>query len=1417
MASPLPSSLRFRKDFRTIEQVVEIPNLIDIQKRSYDGFLQKDVPPEERQDIGLQAVFKSVFPIKDFNENASLEFVQYTLDRPKYDVGECHQRGMTYAAPMKVVIRLVVWDVDSEGGGRTLRDVKEQEVYFGEIPLMTEQGTFIINGTERVVVSQLHRSPGVFFDHDGGKTQASGKILYSCRVIPYRGSWLDFEFDAKDVIHVRIDRRRKMPATVLLRALGFNPEQLLQYFYDIETLYLEAEGPCYISISDLVQGNRTPLDIVHPDSGKVIVKAGKKVTRRSMKEIKKAGIERMPIPREDAIGKVAARDIVDRETGEVIVRCNEDVTEDAVQSLLEASIKMVPVLYIDHLNVGPYLRSTLLADRVTDDDERGLTAQEVAIEEIYRRLRPGDPPTMVAARNLFMNLFFNAERYDLSKVGRLKLNHKFNYVKRAKGFPEFEEKGWTKGPPLDHTVLTETDILESVRYLIDLKNGQPGCTVDDIDHLGNRRVRAVGELMENQYRIGLVRMERAIKERMSMSQELETLMPHDLVNAKPVSAVIKEYFGSSQLSQFMDQTNPLSEVTHKRRLSALGPGGLTRERAGFEVRDVHPTHYGRICPIETPEGPNIGLIASLSTYARVNDFGFVETPYRKVVDERATPDVAFYSALEEQDQVIAQANTKLDDEGVLVDEYIPCRSAGEPTIARRDEITLMDVSPNQLVSVAASLIPFLENDDANRALMGSNMQRQAVPLVRTRSPLVGTGMEAVVARDSGVTVRARHDGVVERVDAGRIVIKRDVSDDADADLGTKPDINGLVKFQRSNQNTCINQKPTVRPGDKVLRGDVIADGPATQTGELALGQNTLVAFMPWGGYNFEDSILISERVVKDDVFTSIHIEEFECIARDTKLGQEEITRDIPNVGEEALKDLDESGIIRIGAEVKSGDILVGKITPKGETQLSPEEKLLRAIFGEKAGDVRDTSLRVPPGVVGTVIGAQVFSRRGAEKDERTIAIEDDEEATLLKDQNDEIKIVRLAAYERVQLLLAGKKAAAKVVDEAGKVLIPKGTELSGDTLGGVPQRFWGEIALAGDPETEERIERILDNMRDQVDLVKLVFQDKLAKVRKGDELPPGVIKMVKTYVAIKRKLQVGDKMAGRHGNKGVVSQILPIEDMPFLSDGDPVDIVLNPLGVPSRMNVGQILETHLGWAALHLGKQVAALAEAAADLAPVRKRLKEVFGSDAVSRVLDGASDEQVLKVVDRVREGMHIATPVFDGATEEEIRDHLKLAELPDGGQTQLYDGRTGVPFDQEVTVGVMYMLKLHHLVDDKIHARSIGPYSLVTQQPLGGKAQFGGQRLGEMEVWALEAYGAAYGLQEFLTVKSDDVLGRTRMYEAIVKGENTLESGLPESFNVLMKELQSLALDVQLIESEVKPDEDEELAGIAGMIGGT
>ena len=1379
MASAIQNNFRVRKSFAKLGKVIDIPNLIDIQKRSYDKFLQLDVSPDERLDIGVQGVFKSVFPIKDFAETSSLEFVSYNLERPKYDVDECRARGMTFAAPIKVVIRLVVWDTNEETGVQSIRDVKEQEVYFGEIPLMTDSGTFIINGTERVIVSQLHRSPGVFFDHDRGKTHSSGKLLYSARVIPYRGSWLDFEFDHKDIIYVRIDRRRKLHATVLLRALGYSTEELLNYFYDTETIHFEAGKKFTKTISyDLLLGQRATRDIRHPSSREILVKKNRKFTKAAIRKLKESDVDRLPIDVEELTGKVSARDVIDENTGEVLLQCNEELSEAKVDELRAAGVAEVAVLFIDNLNVGPYLRNTLLADKLQGPDE--------AIMEIYRRLRPGDPPTIDTARNLFNNLFFNPDRYDLSKVGRLKLNYKFRLDE-----------------PLDNPVLTQNDILETVRYLIELRNGRG--MIDDIDHLGNRRVRAVGELMENQYRIGLVRMERAIKERMSMSQEIETLMPHDLINAKPVSAVVKEYFGSSQLSQFMDQTNPLSEVTHKRRLSALGPGGLTRERAGFEVRDVHPTHYGRICPIETPEGPNIGLIASLSTYARVNEYGFIETPYRKVDGATVTKDVEFYSALQEEGQTIAQANAAFDDKGLLEGPYVSTRRAGDVAMARPEDITLMDVSPNQLVSVAASLIPFLEHDDANRALMGSNMQRQAVPLVRTAAPLVGTGMEGIVARDSGVTVVAKRDGVVESVDATRIVVKPFDSDDNDP-LGAKPDIYNLVKFQRSNQNTCMNQKPIVQRGDKVNAGDVIADGPATETGELALGQNVVVAFMPWGGYNFEDSILVSERLVKQDSFTSIHIEEFECVARDTKLGKEEITRDIPNVGEEALKDLDESGIVRVGAEVSPGDVLVGKITPKGETQLSPEEKLLRAIFGEKAGDVRDTSLRVPPGVQGVVINARVFARKGTEKDERAKDIEDAEKEKLLINKRDEIKIISDSYYGKMRKLLIGKTTAARLVDDKGNVLLAKDHKIDAATIDEIRPRYWHEVQVdEGNGKIEEQLEKLAAQREDDVYAIETQYSEKISKLTKGDELPPGVIKLVKVYLAIKRKLSVGDKMAGRHGNKGVVSRLLPEEDMPYLDDGTPVDIVLNPLGVPSRMNVGQILETHLGWGALQIGRQIDHYLETEWSGGVLRDKLKKVFNTAQAHEFFDGLSDDDVGVVADKLRRGVHLATPVFDGASEEEIKDALKMAGLPTGGQATLYDGKTGDPFDHDVTVGVMYMLKLHHLVDDKIHARSIGPYSLVTQQPLGGKAQFGGQRLGEMEVWAMEAYGAAYALQEFLTVKSDDVLGRTRMYESIVKGEHVLEAGLPESFNVLLKELQSLCLDVELIEDPSAPRKPE------------
>jgi DNA-directed RNA polymerase subunit beta len=1374
MPSVIQSNFRIRKNLGRISRVIEVPNLIDIQKSSYDKFLQATVPPNERAEVGLQTVFRSVFPIKDFNGTSELVFVSYNLEKPKYDVEECRQRGMTFAAPIKVTTQLMIYDT-RDGGERIVRDIKEQEVYFGEIPLMTETGTFIINGTERVVVSQLHRSPGVFFDHDKGKTHSSGKLLYSARVIPYRGSWLDFEFDPKDIIYVRTDRRRKMHATVLLRALGYSTQDLLNYFYNTETVYLEKGGKIAKSVEyELLGGQRSTRDI--KVGGEVVVKKNTKYTKAAIKKLKDSKVDRLPIDNEELVGKVAAHDVVDKETGEILLEVNEELTPAKIDKLREAEVESFKILFIDGLNVGSYLRDTLLAEKVKTTED--------AIMEIYRRLRPGDPPTLETAKTLFNNLFFNPERYDLSKVGRLKLNYKF-----YRDVPEDQR------PALDTQVLTAQDILETVRHLIELKNGRG--SVDDIDHLGNRRVRAVGELMENQYRIGLVRMERAIKERMSMSQEIDTLMPHDLINAKPVSAVVKEYFGSSQLSQFMDQTNPLSEVTHKRRLSALGPGGLTRERAGFEVRDVHPTHYGRICPIETPEGPNIGLIASLSTFARVNEYGFVETPYRKAGEGRVTDDVAWYSALEEEGKYIAQASASMDEKGKFKEALVSARLNGDFHMVTPDMIQLMDVSPNQMVSVAAALVPFLEHDDANRALMGANMQRQAVPLIRSHAPYVGTGMENRLARDSGVCTLAKRDGIVESVDATRVVVR------AEEDGAEIPDIYALTKFQRSNQSTCFNQKPIVRAGERVKIGDVLADGPACDMGELALGQNVLVAFMPWQGYNFEDSILVSERIAKDDVFTSIHIEEFECVARDTKLGKEEITRDIPNVGEEALKDLDESGIIRIGAEVKPSDILVGKITPKGETQLSPEEKLLRAIFGEKAGDVRDSSLRVPPGVVGIVINARIFSRKGTEKDERAKDIEEHERVRLERTRDEEIKILRDSFFRQIKRQLVGTMTTGKLVDDKGKVLLQKGVVLDDALLEGVPRKYLGELPVDGTEEFQQK----LKDLEEIVAIREEHFRDKIDRLTKGDELPPGVIKMVKVYIAIKRKLQVGDKMAGRHGNKGVISRILPEEDMPYLQDGRPVDIVLNPLGVPSRMNVGQILETHLGWGARVLGWQFQYMLDSKFGSKEIRDHVIRVFDGDAqIMKWLTKLSDDEVKQVAAKLKRGVHYASPVFDGAPEQAIKESLAIAGLPTSGQTVLFDGRNGNAFDQEVTVGVMYMLKLHHLVDDKIHARSIGPYSLVTQQPLGGKAQFGGQRLGEMEVWAMEAYGSAYALQEFLTVKSDDVMGRTRMYEAIVKGEHTLEPGLPESFNVLIKELQALCLNVELIETKVSDHAAEE-----------
>jgi len=1366
MASIVQTNFRVRKNLGRVRRIVDIPNLIDIQKSSYDKFLQMSVPPGQRHEVGLQAVFRSVFPIKDFNGTSELVFVSFNLEPPKYDVEECRQRGMTFSAPIKVTIQLMIYDT-RDGGERIVRDIKEQEVYFGEIPLMTDTGTFIINGTERVVVSQLHRSPGVFFDHDKGKTHSSGKLLYSARVIPYRGSWLDFEFDPKDIIYCRIDRRRKMHATVLLRALGYTTQDLLNYFYNTEQIFLEKGGKYAKNIEfDLLPGQRATRDIKLGSD--VIVKRNTKFTRAAVRKLKEAKLDRLPIEMDELVSKVAAHDVIDPETGEVLLECNEELTEAKLNKLREANIDSFKVLFIDGLNVGSYLRNTLLADKVKTTED--------AILEIYRRLRPGDPPTLETARTLFQNLFFNAERYDLSKVGRLKLNYKF-----YRDVPEEERS------PIDLTVLTPQDILETVRHLIELKNGRG--SVDDIDHLGNRRVRAVGELMENQYRIGLVRMERAIKERMSMSQEIDTLMPHDLINAKPVSAVVKEYFGSSQLSQFMDQTNPLSEVTHKRRLSALGPGGLTRERAGFEVRDVHATHYGRICPIETPEGPNIGLIASLSTFARVNEYGFVETPYRKVTEGAVTDEVQWYSALEEEGKYIAQATADLSDQGKFKEGLVSARYNGEFKLVTHEMVELMDIAPNQMVSVAAALVPFLEHDDANRALMGANMQRQAVPLLVSHAPIVGTGVEGRLAHDSGVCLTAKRAGIVESVDAQRIVVRPREGEGSEI-----PDIYHMMKYQRSNQSTCYTQRPIVRTGDVVQMEDVLADGPSCDHGELALGQNVLVAFMPWQGYNFEDSILISERIAKEDVFTSIHIEEFECVARDTKLGKEEITRDIPNVGEEALKDLDESGIVRIGAEVKPGDILVGKITPKGETQLSPEEKLLRAIFGEKAGDVRDSSLKVPPGVGGIVISARVFSRKGTDKDERAQAIEDMERAKIERTRDEEIKILRDSYYRRVKELLIGQSTNGKLVDDKGKVLLQKGAVIDDAALVEIPRKYWGEIPV----EPTDNIQQMLKGLDDLVRSREEHFRDKIEKLAKGDELPPGVIKMVKVYIAIKRKLQVGDKMAGRHGNKGVVSRILPEEDMPYLADGSPVDIVLNPLGVPSRMNVGQILEVHLGWGARELGMQLTQMLEQKRAISEIKARLKEIYKGDRGNEnIFDKMTDQDIIRYVKKVDKGIFMASPVFDGAVELDIKGALEMANLPQSGQTILFDGRTGETFDQNVTVGVMYMLKLHHLVDDKIHARSIGPYSLVTQQPLGGKAQFGGQRLGEMEVWAMEAYGAAYALQEFLTVKSDDVMGRTRMYEAIVKGEYTLEAGLPESFNVLIKELQALCLNVELVET--------------------
>jgi len=1355
---------RIRKNFGKIQKIVEIPDLIGMQRESYQRLLQMEIPPEKREEIGLQAVFKSVFPINDFTGTASLEFVSYSFGEVKHSVKECIHRGMTFEIPVRIRIRLVVFDVDKESGISNIRDIKEQEIYFGTIPLMTEKGTFIINGTERVVVSQLHRSSGVFFDHDKGKTHSSGKLIYTARIIPVRGSWIDMEIDPKDIVHIRIDRRRKFPVTLLFKAFGYTVEDLLDYFYKKEKIFIRRNRLYREFSEEALRGKRSSCDVKIPDTGEVVVKKGRKFTKRSIKQLKSANVDMVPILNEDIIDRSFGAEVVDSKTGDQIAKPTDLIDEDTLEKLFEAKVDVFSILLVDGAYSSDSIRKTLIVDKVTDKEE--------ALIEIYRRLRPGNPATPEVALDFIDHLFFKSAYYDLSGVGRLKLNHRLGIE-----------------APMSLRTLRKEDILLTARTLVELRDTQG--IVDDIDHLGNRRVRAVGELMENQYRIGLVRMERAIKERMSM-QEVDALMPHDLVNPKPVSAVVKEFFGTSQLSQFMDQTNPLSETTHKRRLSALGPGGLTRERAGFEVRDVHPSHYGRICPIETPEGPNIGLIVSLSTYARVNGYGFIETPYRVVNESTVSSNVRLLSAFEEKDHPIAQANAPIDETGHYRNPLVTSRVAGEYMMIKAEEIELMDVSPNQLVSVSASLIPFLENDDANRALMGSNMQRQAVPLTTTRAPLVGTGIEGVVARDSGVAVVAQRSGEVVDVSADRIVIKHEPGDTED---GRCVSIYSLAKFIRSNQNTCFNQRPIIRKGQKVAAGEIIADGPATEKGELALGKNVTVAFMPWGGYNFEDSILVSERLVRDGVFTSVHIEEFEVVARDTKLGKEEITRDIPNVGEETLKDLDASGIIRLGAEVKPGDILVGKITPKGETQLSPEENLLRAIFGEKAGDVKDTSLRVPPGVDGIVIDAKVFSRRGVDKDDRARAIEDEEISLYEKNLEDEIRVIEEVAVEELEQLVVGQECTASL-KKGKKVLIPKNKEIEKTDLSGIPVAHFEGIVLK-DTAATERVYEVLDRCRQQKDICRSRFDDQVSRYEVGDDLPPGVIKLIKVYVAMKRVMSVGDKMAGRHGNKGVVSRILPIEDLPYFKDGTTVDMVLNPLGVPSRMNVGQILEIHLGRAARVLGDQIDQyLSEQ--KYQDLRGKLKRIFSASSEQKMLDQMADEELAKFGEHYREGVHMATPVFDGAKEDEIKALLAEAGEEKSGQALLFDGRTGELFDGKVTVGTMYMLKLHHLVDDKIHARSIGPYSLVTQQPLGGKAQFGGQRLGEMEVWAMEAYGAAHALQEFLTVKSDDMAGRTRMYEKIVKGQNVLEPGLPESFRVLTKELQSLGLNIELIENK-------------------
>jgi DNA-directed RNA polymerase subunit beta len=1356
MAYSFTEKKRIRKDFGKLPGILNVPYLLSIQLDSYQKFLQDTVGAEQREDVGLHAAFKSVFPIVSYSGNAALEYVSYRLGEPVFDVKECQLRGLTYAAPLRVLVRLVIYDRESSGAKKKVKDIREQEVYLGEMPLMTEHGTFVVNGTERVIVSQLHRSPGVFFDHDKGKTHSSGKLLFSARIIPYRGSWLDFEFDPKDCLFVRIDRRRKLPVSIILRALDYSNEEILDLFFEKNEFTLSQKVIKFKLVPERLRGETAAFDI--KVGRKTVVEKDRRITLRHVRELAQAGIKDLEVPSEYLVGKILARDIVDEGTGEVLASANEELTAETVQKLIDAGIKKVETLYVNDLDRGAFISNTLRIDPTQSKLE--------ALVEIYRMMRPGEPPTKEAAENLFQNLFFNAERYDLSAVGRMKFN-------RRVGREDTVGEG----------TLSKEDIIDVLKTLIDIRNGNGA--VDDIDHLGNRRVRSVGEMAENAFRIGLVRVERAVKERLTLA-ESEGLMPQEMINAKPVAAAVKEFFGSSQLSQFMDQNNPLSEVTHKRRVSALGPGGLTRERAGFEVRDVHPTHYGRVCPIETPEGPNIGLINSLAVYARTNEYGFLETPYRKIVDGRVSDQIDYLSAIEEGQYVIAQANANLNEEGEFVDALVSCRYMNEFALLPADRIQYMDVSPKQIVSVAASLIPFLEHDDANRALMGSNMQRQAVPTLRTETPLVGTGMERAVAVDSGVCVVARRGGIVDSVDASRIVVRVNDEETKAGEAGV--DIYNLTKYTRSNQNTCINQRPLVKAGDKIAGGDVLADGPSTSMGELALGQNLLVAFMPWNGYNFEDSILISERVVEEDRFTTIHIEELTCVARDTKLGPEEVTADIPNVGDAALTKLDESGIAFIGAEVKAGDILVGKVTPKGETQLTPEEKLLRAIFGEKASDVKDTSLRVPPGMDGTVIDVRIFTRDGVEKDARALAIERAELESVRKDLDDQQRILEDDIYQRVEKLLVGKTAAG------GPEGLKAGTKITEEYLEGLKREQWLAVNVKDD-EVNAQLEQAADRLRSQREEFERRFEEKKKKITAGDDLAPGVLKMVKVYLAVKRRVQPGDKMAGRHGNKGVISTIVPVEDMPYMEDGTPVDIVLNPLGVPSRMNVGQVLETHLGWAAKGLGLRIGEMIANGGSSKELRGFIEQVYnGTGGQKADVSSLDDPELTELARNLSSGVPIATPVFDGANEDEIKRLLEMAGLPASGQAVLFDGRTGERFDRPVTVGYMYMLKLNHLVDDKMHARSTGPYSLVTQQPLGGKAQFGGQRFGEMEVWALEAYGASYTLQEMLTVKSDDVQGRTRMYKNIVDGTHEMTAGMPESFNVLVKEIRSLGINMEL-----------------------